>query len=110
MFSRLRSAITYANAVSTPALFLALGGAACAATTLAANRVGTGQIQSGAVTQGKINSSARAALRGNTGPQGLRGLAGKTGTYPTVLPSCETETGAFAVRFLAEGGDRTGDA
>lgn len=120
MFSRLRSAFTYANTVSTIALFLVLaGGAAYAAIKIPNNSVGTKQIKNGAVTKGKISASAQAALKGNAGPrglqgiqgiQGIQGVAGNPAAYPTVLPSGRTETGAFAVRFLAAGTDSTGDA
>jgi hypothetical protein len=113
MFSRLRSAITYANTVSTIALFLALGGAAYAAVKIPSNSVGTKQIKNGAVTKSKISASAKAALRGNTGPrglQGIQGIQGPTGTYPTVLPSGETQTGAFAIRFPASAASQSADA
>ena len=75
----LRRHLTYANVVGSLALFLALGGAAFAATQLPRNSVGTGQLRAEAVTAGKIARKARAQLRGNRGPQGPQGPAGKTG-------------------------------
>jgi hypothetical protein len=110
MFSRLRSAVTYANTVSTVALFLALGGAAYAAIKIPANSVGTKQIKSGAVTQRKISASAQAALRGKAGPRGIQGIPGNPAAYPTVLPSGHTETGVYAARFTATGANESVDA
>lgn len=75
----LRRHLTYANVVASLALFLALGGAAFAATQLPRNSVGTGQLKPEAVTAGKIARKTRNQLRGATGPQGPQGPQGKTG-------------------------------
>jgi hypothetical protein len=75
----LRRHLTYANVVASLALFLALGGAAFAATQLPRNSVGTGQLKPEAVTAGKIARKARNQLRGATGPAGPAGAQGKTG-------------------------------
>lgn len=75
----LRRHLTYANVVASLALFLALGGAAFAATQLPRNSVGTGQLKRGAVTAGKIAKRTRNQLRGDRGPQGPQGPTGKTG-------------------------------
>jgi hypothetical protein len=57
--NRLRGKLTYANVVSTLALFLVLaGGSAFAASHLAKNSVGTKQIKSDAVTTAKIKDGA----------------------------------------------------
>jgi hypothetical protein len=77
--SFLRRHLTYANVVASLALFLALGGAAFAATQLPRNSVGTGQLKPEAVTSGKIAQKTRNQLRGATGPQGPQGSQGKTG-------------------------------
>src|ERR1700759_1361338 len=77
--SFLRRHLTYANVVASLALFLALGGAAFAATQLPRNSVGTGQLRREAVTAGKIAKKTRNQLRGATGPQGPQGKTGKTG-------------------------------
>ncbi len=77
--SAIRKRLTYANVIATAALFLALGGAAVAATQLPRNSVGTGQLKPEAVTAGKIARKARNQLRGNQGPQGPKGATGKTG-------------------------------
>jgi hypothetical protein len=84
--SFLRRHLTYANVVASLALFLALGGAAYAATQLPKNSVGTGQLKNGAVTSSKIAKKARNQLRGQTGaqgPQGPQGKVGKTGPKGT---------------------------
>jgi|GEM_PF-3133458 len=57
--NRIREGLTYANVVSTLALFLVLaGGSAFAATKLGSNTVGTKQIKNGAVTTAKIKNGA----------------------------------------------------
>lgn len=75
----LRRHLTYANVVASLALFLALGGAAFAATQLPRNSVGTGQLKPEAVTAGKIAKKTRNQLRGARGPAGQQGPTGKTG-------------------------------
>jgi hypothetical protein len=75
----LRRHLTYANVAATLALFLALGGAAYAATQLPKNSVGTNQIRKEAVTAGKIAKKTRQQLQGDRGPQGPQGPQGKTG-------------------------------
>ncbi|HTR74975.1 MAG TPA: hypothetical protein VMH33_06910 [Solirubrobacterales bacterium] len=97
----IRKRLTYANAIATLALFLALGGGAYAATQLPRNSVGTAQLKAGAVTSGKIARKARKQLRGNRGPQGPQGKTGKTGP--------KGATGA-AGKAGAPGADGTGPA
>jgi len=75
----LRRHLTYANVAASLALFLALGGAAYAATQLPKNSVGTSQIRKEAVTAGKIAKKTRKQLQGDRGPQGPQGAQGKTG-------------------------------
>lgn len=75
----LRRHLTYANIVASFALFLALGGAAYAATQLPRNSVGTGQLKPEAVTAGKIAKKTRNQLQGARGPAGQQGPAGKNG-------------------------------
>ena len=56
---RLRGKLTYANVMSTLAVFLLLGGgAAFAATKLGKNSVGTKQIKNNAVTAAKIKKNS----------------------------------------------------
>lgn len=62
---RLRPRLTFSNAISTLALFVALGGSAYAAGVLPANSVGRAQLRGDAVTASKIarNSVGRSELR-----------------------------------------------
>lgn len=97
MLRRLRTHLTYANVVSSIALFAAIGGGtAYAATKLSRNSVGASQIRtkavgnselrSNAVTTGKIRNGTirttdlairtRDELRGAQGPVGPPGVAG----------------------------------
>ena len=75
----LRRHLTYANVAASLALFLALGGAAYAATQLPKNSVGTNQIRKEAVTAAKISKKTRKQLQGQRGPAGQQGPQGKTG-------------------------------
>ncbi|HEV7770578.1 MAG TPA: hypothetical protein VGO66_07960 [Solirubrobacterales bacterium] len=59
MLKRIRSGLTYANVMSTLAVFLILGGAtAFAANQLAKNSVGSKQLKKNAVTMAKIKNNA----------------------------------------------------
>jgi hypothetical protein len=60
---QIRKRLTYANVMSSIAVFLVLGGAAVAATNLPANSVGTGQIKRNAVRAGKLAPEAVRAGR-----------------------------------------------
>jgi hypothetical protein len=91
--ARLRAGITYANAMSTIAVFIALSGTTYAAVTLPRNSVGPAQIRSnavgsseirrgavrsselgdGSVTLRDLSNGARASLRGAQGPAGAAG-------------------------------------
>lgn len=76
--------LSYANVMSSLALFIALGGVSWAAATLPANSVGKRQLKDNAVTGQKVaNGSLRAAdfARGAlpAGPQGPAGPAGAAG-------------------------------
>jgi hypothetical protein len=75
----LRRHLTYANVAASLALFLALGGAAYAATQLPKNSVGTKQLKNGAVTASKIAKQTRKQLQGQNGPAGPAGPKGATG-------------------------------
>ena len=57
MGARLRARLTYANAMSTIALFVALGGVSYAATQLPPGSVGTKQLRDQAVTGRKVAAS-----------------------------------------------------
>src|SRR5438094_9990099 len=69
--------------ISLVALFIALGGATYAATSVPRNSVGTAQLKNGAVTKKKISKGTVAALKGNQGPQGLPGIQGPKGDTGT---------------------------
>ena len=58
MLTRVRDRLTYANVISTIALFVALGGGAYAAVTLPPKSVGTRQLKNKAVTRVKIADRA----------------------------------------------------
>jgi hypothetical protein len=75
-----RRRLSYANVVASLALFLALGGAAFAATQLPRNSVGTGQLKPEAVTSGKIAKKTRNQLMGAQGPAGPQGKTGAKGS------------------------------
>ena len=80
---KLRSKMTYANVISTIALFFVLaGGSAFAAkeALLPKNSVGAKQLQPGAVTPAKLSAGSKTALTGAMGPKGDTGLAGAQGS------------------------------
>jgi hypothetical protein len=58
LVNQVRKRLTYANVMSSVAIFLVLGGAAVAAARLPANSVGAGQIQKSAVRTGKLAPEA----------------------------------------------------
>ena len=95
--ARVRARVTYANTMSTVAVFIALGGTAWAASALPRNSVGPAQIRTGAVGSSEIRNnsirsadirnrsislrdlspSARSSLRGAQGPAGPAGPPGR---------------------------------
>jgi hypothetical protein len=111
MLGRVINRLTYANVVATMALFIALGGTSYAAIKLPKNSVGTNQIKTGAVHTGEIrdrtirlqdlNTTTRAALRGQTGPQGVQGPAGAAATKHF---AAITASGGFARGDARSGG------
>ena len=106
----LRRHLTYANVVASLALFLALGGAAFAATQLPRNSVGTGQLKPEAVTAGKIAKKTRNQLKGDRGATGPAGPQGKTGKQgPKGAAGAKGATGATGPKG-ANGTDGTGPA
>jgi hypothetical protein len=75
-----RKRLTYANVMSTIAVFLVVaGGTAFAATQLGKESVGTKQLKKEAVSLAKINAAAKNSLKGATGPAGPDGAKGATG-------------------------------
>jgi hypothetical protein len=75
----MRVRLTYANVISSLALFAALGGGAYAAINLPANSVGTKQLRARAVTPRKIAPSTVKLFRGQKGDRGARGIQGPMG-------------------------------
>ena len=61
--SRLRPKLTYANVMSTLAVFLVLGGGAYAATRLPKNSVGAKQLKKNSVTTAKVKKEAITAAK-----------------------------------------------
>ena len=96
MRNRLRPRLTFANAIATLALFLALGGAtAYAASTLGKNSVGSKQLKKNAVTGVKVKDGSLSATdfkagqlpsgeRGPVGERGPQGVAGSPGATSVV--------------------------
>ena len=75
--------LTYANVMSTIAVFMAMGGVSYAVTALPVNSVGTTQIKDKAVTSAKIDPSLVSLFKGQTGATGPQGPKGET-TGPQV--------------------------
>ena len=87
MLARILSRFTYANVVSTLAVFLLLGGASYAAASLAANSVGSRQLKNNAVRSAEVKDGSLTAAdfaagqlpAGAPGPQGAPGVKGDQG-------------------------------
>jgi hypothetical protein len=84
---------TYANVVSSLALFIALGGTSYAVTQLPRNSVGSRQLKANAVSSGKIRNGAversdlaASALTTARGPRGASGPAGDPGAAGVAGP------------------------
>lgn len=84
------------------ALFVALGGAGYAALRLPKNSLGSAQLKKGAVTPKKLSAGTRSRLQGPPGAPGPRGETGPRGAQSEpgpavrILPSGQTEEGAWA--------------
>ncbi len=92
-----RKRLTYANVMSSIAVFLVVaGGTAFAASQLEKESVGTKQLKKEAVSLAKINATAKKSLKGATGatgPQGPKGDKGDKGEKGDVGPSTGTAGG-----------------
>ncbi len=79
--SRISKRLTYANVMSSIAVFLVVaGGSAFAATQmLPKGSVGAKQIKKGAVGPSKLSPAAKTTLTGPEGPKGATGTAGTQG-------------------------------
>jgi hypothetical protein len=75
-----RKRLTYANVMSSIAVFLVVaGGTAFAASQLGKESVGTRQLKKEAVSLAKIKTAAKESLKGATGPAGPAGAKGADG-------------------------------
>jgi hypothetical protein len=91
----LRSHISFANVTSALALFVALGGTAVAAVTLAPHSVGTAELKNNAVTSPKVkNHTLKTAdfkpgvlLSGPKGPQGPAGKDATVAAFARIDPA-----------------------
>ena len=77
--TRITRHLSFANAIASLALFVALGGTSYAAVNLPANSVGAKQIKTRAVSLRKISPAARSALKGQKGDPGAQGPKGDPG-------------------------------
>ncbi len=101
----IRKRLTYANTMSTIAVFLVLGGAtAFAAGQLPENSVGSKQLKKNAVTGAKVRDGSLKATdfetgqlpagpKGDIGPQGSQGPQGPKGETGEIGPSDAYEVG-----------------
>src|ERR1700742_4018459 len=125
----LRRRLTYANVMSSIAVFLVVaGGTAFAASQLGKESVGTKQLKKEAVSLAKINAAAKTSLKGATGPagpqgvkgekgdkgekgeKGEKGTTGEPGPFLSNLPSGKTIYGSFEILGSATGaGQAFGD-
>jgi len=110
----LRPRLSYANVISSIALFVALGGTGYAVTQLPRNSVGSRQLKSNAVTSGKIRAravqrsdlapTARGGARGPRGPVGPAGPVGPSDTIqvnrPGVVPIPAAAGGAATIATI----------
>jgi len=86
----LRPRLSYANVISSIALFVALGGTGYAVTQLPRNSVGNGQLKANAVTSAKIR--ARAVQRSDLAPTARGGARGPRGPVGPAGPLGPSET------------------
>jgi hypothetical protein len=111
---QIRKRLTYANVMSSIAVFLVLGGATAFAAGLAKNSVGSKQLKKNAVTSAKIKSNAVTTAKIKNGAiTGAKVNAGSLGTVPNAthadsatiagttngispLPAGKSESGFYA--------------
>jgi hypothetical protein len=103
-----RPRLTYANVVASLALFIALGGASYAATSLPKGSVGTDQIQAEAVRTGKVADDAVTAVKLAEGVRERLAPVGGTPATPTTTSAPESVKHAeTADRALTAGSAET---
>ncbi len=108
----IRTRLTYANVMSSIAVFLVLGGAAFAATQLPKNSVGTKQLKKNAVNSAKVKNnsltgadiklsslgtvpSATNATHATSADSATNASSAKAAASPQALASGQTETGVY---------------
>ena len=85
----LAAKLTYANVMSTLAVFVVMGGGAYAASTIANNSVGASQLKANAVNSSKVKNGTLLAEDFKAGqlPAGLQGATGATGAAGPAGPA-----------------------
>jgi hypothetical protein len=106
LFERVRARLSFANVVSTVALFLALGGTSyAAAQVLPSNSVGSSQIRSNAVNKSEIakNSVGSDELRGSgvTAPDIKSSAVGPSEVRANAIDSDEIADGGIGAADLS---------
>jgi len=91
-----RLRLTYSNVIATLALFLALGGAAYAATKLPKNSVGTKQLKPNAVTTAKIKDGAVTGAKVNASSLGTVPNAAQAANATQAAHAADASHAAFA--------------
>ena len=99
----MRRHLSFANVAATLALVLAMSGGAYAAKRYMITS--TKQIKPSVLASlhGKQGPRGFTGATGAAGPKGDRGPQGAPGPYPTVLPSGQTETGAWGGGYTVDG-------
>ncbi|HEU5253168.1 MAG TPA: hypothetical protein VFU16_07585 [Solirubrobacterales bacterium] len=94
---QIRKRLTYANVVSSIALFLVLGGATALAAGLAKNSVGSKQIKKNAVTSAKIKNNAVTTAKIKNGAiTGAKVNLGSLGTVPNAAHATNADSAGSA--------------
>jgi hypothetical protein len=109
---QIRKRLTYANVMSSIAVFLILGGAAFAAAKLPKNSVGTKQLKSNAVTSAKIKNNAvtggKIQAGSVTGDKIAANAVGATNLADGAVTTGKIADGAVTTGKLADGAVATG--
>lgn len=107
---QIKKRLTYANVMSSLAVFLVLGGgAALAANQLGKNSVGTKQLRKNAVTAAKIKKNAvRTAKIRNRAVTGAKINLATLGTVPSAAHAASADTAASASNANTVGGSSIG--
>lgn len=114
----LRPNLTYANVMSTVAVFIVLGGTGLAAAKLPKNSVGRAQIRANAIDSSRVRNGSLLAAdfklgqippgpRGSQGPQGPQGVPGP---LAQTVPSGVTIRGTWGFRTHIAAGQTFGIA